>query len=311
MAAMDTRTSKPEFAEGTASEALRSLETAPPGHPYALAALGVIAAALVDHYTGVVLSAAFLYVAPVAFLGWLLGRAAGLQAALAATLAALLADWPAEELTTGLVVATLWNAAAAGALFAAIGWLAGEIRAHRAQLLHLANTDPLTGLHNRSSLLVALDNELARTERFGGDTGLLCIAIDGFRRVNEQHGTAAGDALLRGLAAELGEHMRRTDLVARIGGDEFAVMLTNTGPDSTEVVAAKLGETLNAWAATRGHAIGFSLGWSNTPLQGMSAEQLLARATAMVYDRKRAAGADNASPAIARPPVPPESAATA
>jgi diguanylate cyclase (GGDEF)-like protein len=308
---MDTRTSEPVFAEGTASEALRHLETAPPRHPYGLAAAAIVGAGIVDHYTGAVLSAAFLYVPGVAFLGWLLGRAAGLQAALAATLVALLADWPVEELTTGLVVSTLWNAVAIGALFAAVGWLAGEIRAHRTQLLHLANSDPLTGLHNRPSLLVALENELARTERFGGDTGLLCIAIDGFKRVNDAQGSAAGDALLKALAAELGEQMRRTDLVARIGGDEFAVLLTNTGPEATQGVAAKLSDTLNAWAAVRGHPIGFSLGWSNTPLKGTSAEQLLARATAMVDDNKRAAHGGARVTTVAGPAVPPESAAPA
>jgi diguanylate cyclase (GGDEF)-like protein len=205
------------------------------------------------------------------------------------------------------VIATLWNAVALAAVFAAIGWLAGEIRANRDRLLHLANTDLLTNLHNRSSLLVALGNELARTERFGGDTGLLCIAIDGFKRVNDEHGHAAGDALLKQLGAELGELMRRTDLVARIGGDEFAVMLTSTGPDATQSVALKVGEALNAWAATRGYPIAFSLGWANSPLAGMSAEQLLARATATLYEGR---GSARATPP-ATFPAPPTAGSTA
>ena len=262
---MTSGTGKPEFAEGTASEALRSHESDPPRHPQALAGAGIVAAGIADHLTGSVLSAAFLYVPAVAWLGWLLGRRAGVTAGLAAAVVALLADWPVDTETAGVVVATLWNAMALGALFVAIGWLAGEIRANRERLLHLANTDLLTNLHNRSSLLVALGNELARTERFGGDTGLLCIAIDGFKRVNDERGHAAGDALLKALATELGELMRRTDLVARIGSDEFAVLLTNVG-----------------------YPVAFSLGWANSPLAGATAEQLLARATATLDEKKKA-----------------------
>jgi diguanylate cyclase (GGDEF)-like protein len=288
MPRMMSGTDKPEFAEGTASEALRSHETDPPRYPHAIAGAGIVAAAVVDYLTGPVLSAAFLYVPPVAWLGWLLGRKAGVHAALAAAGAALLADWPLDTSAPGVVLATLWNAVALAALLAAVGWLAGEIRANRDRLLHVATTDLLTNLHNRSSLLVALANELARTERFGGDTGLLCIAIDGFKRVNDERGHPEGDALLKALAAELGEQMRRTDLVARIGGDEFAVLLTNTAPEATQAVALKLGEALNAWAATRGYPVAFSLGWANSPLSGMSAEQLLARATATLDERKKA-----------------------
>jgi diguanylate cyclase (GGDEF)-like protein len=287
MQRMTSGTDRPEFAEGPASEALRGHETDPPRHPHAIAGAGIVAAGLVDHLTGTVLSAAFLYLPAVAWLGWLLGRKAGVTAAFAAAFAGLLADWPLETATAGVIVATLWNAAAAAALFGAVGWLAGEIRANRDRLLHVANTDPLTGLHNRSSLLVALENELARAERFGGDTGLLCISVDGFKRVNGARGHAAGDSLLKQLAAELGELMRRTDVIARIGGDEFAVLLTNTGPEATQSVAQKVHETLNAWAAANGHAVGFSLGWANAPLAGMSAEQLLARATATLDDTKK------------------------
>jgi diguanylate cyclase (GGDEF)-like protein len=288
MPRMTSGAGKPEFAEAAASEALRGQETDPPRYPHAIAAAGIVAAAVVDHLTGSVLSAAFLYLPAVAWLGWLLGRRAGVSAALAAAVAALLADWPSDTETAGVVVATLWNAAATGALFAAVGWLAGEIRANRDRLLHLANTDPLTGLYNRSSLLVTLANELARVERFGGDTGLLCIAIDGFKRVNDERGHSAGDALLKQIGAELGELMRRTDVIARIGGDEFAVLLTNTAADATQAVALKVGEALNAWAATRGYPVAFSLGWANSPLAGMSAEQLLARATATLDERKKA-----------------------
>jgi diguanylate cyclase (GGDEF)-like protein len=188
--------------------------------------------------------------------------------------------------------------AVAGALLAAVGFLAGEVRAHRDEMRHVVQSDPLTGLHNRGSLLVALEAERARAERFGGDTSLLCIAVDGFKQINDRAGHAAGDAFLKALAAELGELVRRTDLVARIGGDEFAVLLTQTGAPAVQAVAQKIGESLAQWAAANGHAVGFSLGWASAPLAGMEAEQLLARATATLYERKNAGRGDRPTPTV-------------
>lgn len=297
MAPMDQHTSRPEFAAGTASEALRRLEDSPPRFPHALAFAWIVGAGLVDYLTGDALSAAFLYAPAVAGMGWLLGRRQGVWTAVAAALVGLLADWPVPGVA-GLVVTAVWNAGVAGVLLAAIGFLAGEIRAHRDEMRHVVQSDPLTGLHNRGSLLVALEAERARAERFGGDTSLVCIAVDGFRQINDRDGHAAGDAFLKALAAELGEIVRRTDLVARIGGDEFAVLLTQTGAASVQSVAQKLTESLTSWAALKGYCVGFSVGWASAPLAGMEAEQLLSHATATLYERKRANRVERTPPPV-------------
>jgi diguanylate cyclase (GGDEF)-like protein len=89
--------------------------------------------------------------------------------------------------------------------------------------------DALTGLANRNLFHAALVKALARAERSGRTMALLMIDLDGFKRVNDTLGHAAGDSVLRGVAHRLSERLRSADQIARIGGDEFAVILENVG----------------------------------------------------------------------------------
>ena len=269
-----------------ASERFARLEHTPRRLAYLLAGVLLVAAATVDHYAGREIATGFLYVPAVVGLGWLLGHRAGLNAAAAATVAGLLVDWPfAAPQAEGLV---LWNVVATGLLLGAAGWFAGEVRAHRDLLRHVTHVDGLTGLYNRASFLVAVDTELARAERFGGDTTVVCIDVERLRDVNATRGHAAGDALLKGVAAELGLRLRRTDLVARLGDGEFAVLLRETSAESAPLVTQKLGEALGEWAAAQDWPVTFGLGFASAPFTGTNAEGLIERATATLYDRRRA-----------------------
>ncbi len=106
----------------------------------------------------------------------------------------------------------------------------------------LASADDLTGVHNRRSLSIALDRELARCRRTGGALGALMIDIDDFKKINDEHGHAVGDDVLRHLARLLEENVREVDVVARYGGDEFIVLL----PDVERPEAGKVGDRLAA-----------------------------------------------------------------
>jgi diguanylate cyclase (GGDEF)-like protein len=102
-----------------------------------------------------------------------------------------------------------------------------QLRARVAELERLVVTDTLTPLFNRRYFMEELDRWCWRTRRYGGDYGLLFIDVDNMKSVNDQHGHAAGDALLMAIAKSLMATVRRSDIVARIGGDEFAVLLDN------------------------------------------------------------------------------------
>lgn len=104
----------------------------------------------------------------------------------------------------------------------------------------LATTDPLTGLLNRRAFLDALERERSRADRHHFPVSLLLLDVDHFKSVNDRHGHAAGDAVLRGVAEVLRRVARRSDCVGRWGGEEFVLALPQTGGPGAEVAAERI-----------------------------------------------------------------------
>ena len=132
--------------------------------------------------------------------------------------------------TVGLAVG---SAAVVLVLSERIERLVGELRL-------AASTDPLTGLLNRRALAERLAHELARARRSGEPFTAMLIDVDCFKQINDSHGHAAGDATLVELGEMLRGELREVDSVARIGGDEFAVLLPSTGADGARATAERL-----------------------------------------------------------------------
>ncbi len=162
---------------------------------------------------------------------------------------------------------------------------------HTAQRLavaeHEARHDPLTGLLNRRALSVELDAEVHRARRLGYTLGALMLDVDDFKSVNDRYGHGAGDETLRRLGAVLTQYLRRTDHIARMGGEEFVVVLPGAGPDATLVVAQKLRRAIADLPAPR---ITLSMGAAAQHSTEAEAQTLLARADLALYTAKRAGG---------------------
>src|SRR6056297_2463836 len=169
--------------------------------------------------------------------------------------------------------------------------LEASLRAERARYEHLAGHDPLTGLPNRRLFQDRLTRALARANRRDGHVGLIYVDMDEFKEVNDRHGHAVGDALLRAVATRLHATVREEDTVARLGGDEFAVVLSEltTAADATEV-ADKLGAALSDPFQHDGIElrVSASIGCAVFPADGTGADDLMRAADAAMYRGKAA-----------------------
>jgi diguanylate cyclase (GGDEF)-like protein/hemerythrin-like metal-binding protein/PAS domain S-box-containing protein len=161
-------------------------------------------------------------------------------------------------------------------------------RAQR-QLNYLAFYDPLTDLPNRTLFFDRLGQTLAQSKRDGVPFALLLLDLDGFKAVNDAHGHETGDALLQAVGRRLRNCVRESDTVARVGGDEFIILLPRLRePNDAARVADKVIESLAEPFALVGHEcrVGASIGLCIAPDDGRDMETLLGRADAAMYQSK-------------------------
>jgi diguanylate cyclase len=163
--------------------------------------------------------------------------------------------------------------------------------AREAELARRATTDALTGLPNRALLADRVGQAMLAAEREGTSAALIVMDLDGFKAVNDTLGHGAGDALLREVGERTRRQLRDSDTVARIGGDEFAILLPPPGDIlSALTTARKIGEAL-AHPVGIGSSIGHasaSLGIALYPHHARTAEALLDHADAAMYAARRA-----------------------
>ena len=155
---------------------------------------------------------------------------------------------------------------------------------------HEANHDSLTGLANRSLFFHLVRQHLASCDRNKTGLAVLFIDLDGFKSVNDRYGHATGDALLQAAAARIQVSLRQTDVAARIGGDEFAAVLVDVEPNGAAIVGEKLVRAL-ATPFPLGKVtvqISASVGIALRDREGLTAEQLIAKADEAMYEAKLA-----------------------
>jgi diguanylate cyclase (GGDEF)-like protein len=147
----------------------------------------------------------------------------------------------------------------------------------------MATRDPLTGLRNHRDFHESLEAELGRCRRTAARVSVALVDLDGFKRVNDSGGHAAGDRVLQNVGAAIERSVRAGDVAFRVGGDEFAVLLPEAGPEEAEAALERVAHAV----AGVDDRIGASWGVATWPEDATEKSVLLAGADERLYEMKR------------------------
>jgi diguanylate cyclase (GGDEF)-like protein len=224
-----------------------------------LALSAVVLLGFIDYATSDVIELGIFYVLPISLATWFYNRRGGILLAACATLTEVVVNrFVGPHPLVGPALA--WNIVGELGFFLIIVVLLSELRARLSLMEELANLDPLTGVANRRAFYRAATLEKARCQRYGSAFTIAYIDIDNFKEINDRFGHNAGDSLLMGVAASLRDKTRFTDVVARIGGDEFVVLLTETNAGQAKLAIEKIRDRLSEVVANSGSSVTFSIG---------------------------------------------------
>lgn len=247
--------------------------------------------AWLDYETGDELAFSIFYLAPIALISWFAGRPTG---RLFAILGGIL--WLAAEVLDGKIysnpVIGYWNAGVRLAFFLIVNYLVGTVRRELNRVRDLSQKDHLTGAVNRRYFQELAEGEIERAARYGRPLTLVYLDLDNFKTVNDQLGHETGDDVLTTVVQTLRENLRKPDIVARIGGDEFLVLMPETGSDQAETVIERILERTRDRMQQKDWPVGLSIGVVTTS-EKLEVADLLKRADAQMYKSKKS-GKDRA-----------------
>lgn len=253
---------------------------------FMLSLLLVAAFGLVDWLSGPEVYVHIIYLVPIALAAWHIGQRAGAFISLSAALVWLWADWGAGHLYSHPAI-PFWNDAMHLLAFLLFGYLVSAFREALHSARRQATRDPLTGLLNKRAFAKAAERELKRSRRYRHPLGLLFLDLDHFKEVNDTLGHAAGDAVLRCVAFVMKADLRDTDVLARMGGDEFVALLVESGPDATERAVANLRQRLLGAMAEMESPVTFSIGVVSFPRAPGSIDAMVDAADRLMYRVKQ------------------------
>lgn len=180
-----------------------------------------------------------------------------------------------------------WNTGMRFGTFAVVAWLVTRAREAHDNYRHLARHDSLTGVLNNRAFHEGLTAEIERARRHGRGLTVVYVDIDNFKLLNDRLGHVTGDAALTRIAGTLSAHTRRNDLVGRVGGDEFAILLTEVSVGGVPDALARLQHALVGVSGAEQWPVSFSLGAVTFERPPDSAAAAVHAADELMYSVKR------------------------
>lgn len=168
-------------------------------------------------------------------------------------------------------------------VFSAFGYFLGR---QTDRLVNLFGTDPLTNLRSRRVMQERLEEEILHARRYGTTLSLLLVDLDGLKVLNDRGGHGAGDAALRRAAAAVRHGSRVTDVAARWGGDEFALLAPNTGSAEARALAERI-RALTEQGSSGAITVSVGVATVDRQRDGLSAEAFVREADSALYEAKR------------------------
>ncbi len=225
-----------------------------------LSAVLIVLVAALDHVTGYEISFSIFFLIPILIAVGYGGRTMGYVASFVSACA-----WMVVEMTSALPYSKpwilYWNTGVRLTFFLLFAYLATHLRANLVRHRQLARTDGLTGLLNRVGFMESAAGMFGAASRPGSVTTLAFIDLNNFKTINDTLGHKQGDAVLDFVAKVLSRSLRRNDVVARYGGDEFAVLLPNTSSSGAAFLLEKLyDQVLDGLRSSGWSVVGLSIG---------------------------------------------------
>jgi diguanylate cyclase (GGDEF)-like protein len=242
---------------------------------------------ILDFYTGNQLSFSFLYLLPVCLITWVGGGVMGAISAFISVVIWQMASYMSGEVYPSVWV-PVWNSVSR-LIFILVGvFLLDRFHQNLQMERNFARTDFLTGTANRRAFFEIASIEVNRAARYAHPISIIYLDLDGLKAVNDSYGHKAGDALLRLVGRTISRSLRTSDLVARVGGDEFCVLLPESAEKAASRVANRIFERLNAKMVDENYPTTFSFGVvSYVNGYPKSVDEMIQEADTVMYEVKK------------------------
>ena len=247
--------------------------------------IAVLLIGIIDYFVVVDISLSVLYLLPIAFASWYGERWFSIVLILISTI-----DWfVAESAAKNSIYLSLlvWNTTVRLAVFITVAYLLSNLKSSYERERYLAQNDGLTEIANRRFFLEILETEYKRSLRYKRAFTLAYFDLDNFKQINDRFGHQTGDKLLKLVAQASQKQIRQFDTIARMGGDEFALLLPETNYENAKQVLDRLHQHLMEAIEAYSPTISFSVGAVTFLTLPNSLDEILETVDNLMYEVKK------------------------